>query len=122
MTITEQERHDLYERLQERLGMPEAQTLMQYLPLAGFAELATKSDLNALGSSLRAEINAVDASLRAEMRHGFEVTDMKFAAMDLKMEAMEHRILGTMRQEMRLQLLAMVGIAIALAGLILRFG
>jgi hypothetical protein len=104
VTITEQERHDLYERLQEALGEAEAETLMQYLPTAGFADLATKSDLNAL-----------EQSLRAEMRHGFEATD-------LKMEAMEHRILGTLRNEMRLQLLAMVGIAIALAGLILRFG
>lgn len=95
---------------------------MQYLPTTGFADLATKGDvlavkgdLTGLESSLRAEIRLVDASLRAEMRHGFEATE-------LKMEAMEHRILGTLRNEMRLQLLAMVGIAIALAGLILRFG
>lgn len=84
---------------------------MQYLPTAGFADLATKSDLNAL--ELR--IVASEASLRAEM-------DLKFEAVDLKLQAMEHRILGTLRQEMRIQLLAMVGIAIALAGLILRFG
>ena len=111
MTVTEQERHDLYERLQEKLGMPEAETMMQYLPTAGFADLATKSDVLAV----KVDLDRVEASLRAEMRHGFQ-------ASDLKMEAMEHRILGTMRQEMRNQLLAMVGIAIALAGLIFRFG
>jgi hypothetical protein len=104
VTITEQERHDLYERLQETLGEAGAETLMQYLPTAGVADLVTKSDLNAL-----------EATLRAEMRHMTHATD-------LKLEAMEHRILGTLRQEMRIQLLAMVGIAIALAGLILRFG
>jgi hypothetical protein len=104
VTITEQERHDLYERLQETLGEAGAETLMQYLPTTGVADLVTKSDLNAL-----------EATLRAEMRHMTHATD-------LKLEAMEHRILGTLRQEMRIQLLAMVGIAIALAGLILRFG
>ena len=59
MAITEESRHRLYQRLEEVLGPEQATTLMEHLPPAGWADVATKRDLDhlaeSLGNSLRAE-------------------------------------------------------------------
>lgn len=60
MAIDERSRHRMYERLQEVLGEEEA-TLMEHLPPVGWADVATKRDLdglqNALLARFRAELN-----------------------------------------------------------------
>lgn len=56
MAVDEQARHRLYRRLEEVLGPEEAGTLMNHLPSAGLADLATKSDLHALELRLTAEM------------------------------------------------------------------
>ena len=63
MTISEASRHALHARLAEVLGAEEAVALMEYLPPAGSADVATKRDLDHLGIELRGEI----AELRGEM-------------------------------------------------------
>ena len=62
MAITEEARHRLYQRLEELLGADEATTLMEHLPPVGWADVATKRDLDAtrrdiehLGDTLRVE-------------------------------------------------------------------
>ena len=45
MAITEQNRHQLYQRLEEVLGREQAATLMEHLPPVGWADVATKRDL-----------------------------------------------------------------------------
>lgn len=61
MAIDERSRHRMYERLQEVLGEEEAATLMEHLPPVGWADVATKRDLdglqNALLARFRAELN-----------------------------------------------------------------
>ena len=57
MAISEQMRHQLYSRLESVLGAQEAATLMEHLPPVGWADVATKRDLEVLGLSLRAEIH-----------------------------------------------------------------
>jgi hypothetical protein len=44
MAIDERARHQLYLRLEEHLGAEAATTLMEHLPPAGWAEVATKRD------------------------------------------------------------------------------
>ena len=64
MTISEQSRHALHTRLVEVLGEEEAVVLMEQLPPVGCADVATKRDVNHLGTELRGEI----AELRGEIR------------------------------------------------------
>ena len=62
MTITEQSRLNLYESMREHHGEEVAVTLMEMLPPVGWADIATKSDLE----HLRSEITL---SFRAELEH-----------------------------------------------------
>lgn len=60
MAIDERSRHELYLKLEQVLGTQEAATLMEHLPPVGWADVATKRDLD----HMRAEILA---ALRAEL-------------------------------------------------------
>ena len=63
MSITEESRHLLFQALEAALGRAQAVTLMEHLPPVGWADVATKRDLDHLETTLR----QVEATLRAEM-------------------------------------------------------
>lgn len=67
MSLTEQSRHQLFEELDRILGPEKAATLMELLPPVGWADVATKRDLDRLGDALRGEMATLDASLRGEL-------------------------------------------------------
>lgn len=71
MAITEESRYQLFQRLEELLGSEKVATLMELLPPVGWADVATKRDLDQLRGALEARIDAkVDGlghELRAEM-------------------------------------------------------
>ncbi len=59
MTIDERQRYQLHQSLETHLGPESAATLMAHLPPVGWADVATKRDLDNLGHQLRAEIAGV---------------------------------------------------------------
>ena len=61
MTINEESRHELYSRLEEVLGRKQAATLMEHLPPVGWADVATKRDLETLEIRVSAGFERVDA-------------------------------------------------------------
>jgi len=63
MTISDEARCRLHQRLDSALGAQEAATLMSQLSPMGWGDLATKRDLDSLGQSLRSEM----ATVRSEM-------------------------------------------------------
>lgn len=67
MAIDEQSRHHLHRRLDDVLGPKDATVLMEHLPPVGWADVATKTDLAHLESSLRHEIQAVEYRMRIEL-------------------------------------------------------
>jgi len=67
MAIDERARHQLYLRLEEKLGPEVATTLMEHLPPAGWADVATKRDLDHLQAITRADIERTAEQLRAEL-------------------------------------------------------
>jgi hypothetical protein len=66
VSITEGRRHDLHEGLAEAIGRERAETLMSMLPPVGWADVATKQDLQILRSELRADL----AELRSDVERG----------------------------------------------------
>jgi hypothetical protein len=59
MTVDEQRlRQSLHARLAELVGADETALLMNYLPPVGWADVATKRDLDVLRSELRGELKA----------------------------------------------------------------
>ena len=96
MALDERARHELHRKLEEVLGADKADTLMEMLPPVGWADVATKRDLDALESSLRAQL-------------------------DLRLEAVEHRLRAEIATSARTALIAHIGTTIgaiiAVAGL-----
>jgi len=96
MAIDEQSRYSLHQRLEGILGQSEANTLMELLPPVGWADVATRRDLDALGARLGGRIDGLEG----------------------RMEAMEERVLGRIEQVARVQTWSFVGALIAAMGLV----
>ena len=106
MVLDERSRHQLYLRLEEALGPDAATTLMEHLPPVGWADVATKRDLDALAQRLE---------------HRFETMDHRFESLeeriDLRSEALENKLLAAFRGELQAALTTQSRqLAIALAG------
>jgi hypothetical protein len=69
MAITEQDRHRMYQRLEEVLGHEEASTLMEHLPPVGWADVATKRDLDQQIAATRQDIEHLAAGLDLRFDH-----------------------------------------------------
>jgi hypothetical protein len=67
MAISEEARHRLYVRLEELLGPEEATTMMEHLPPVGWADVATKRDVEHLEALLRLEFQAVESRVEAKI-------------------------------------------------------
>ena len=68
MTITDEARNHLYNSLREKLGAQDAATMMELLPSAGWADVATKRDLDHVSAHLANRIELLGAELRGEWR------------------------------------------------------
>ena len=66
MTITDADRHRLYDALVATLGEQEAAILMEHLPPVGWADVATKTDLEHLRAATKADIDGHRAETRAD--------------------------------------------------------
>lgn len=63
MTVSDEDRRDLFEVLENLIGGKSANTMMELLPPVGWSDVARRGDLAELRAELRAEI----AELRAEV-------------------------------------------------------
>lgn len=99
MAVDERRRHQLYRKLEEVLGTDEASTLMDHLPPVGWADVARKSDIEAL---------------RREMVHLEERLSDRF---DAKLESKLNSQTKTLVALMTGQVVAVAGLAFAAARL-----
>lgn len=81
MSITEEERHRLYQVAEATFGTEEAATLMKHLPPTGWADVATKRDLDHLEAIMDARFEAVDARIDAAVHRQTLVLIPVIAAM-----------------------------------------
>ena len=116
MAVSEEGRHHLYQRLEEVLGADEAGTLMSYLPPVGWADVATRRDLDSLESRLDAKFESLEAR--------FERMDATFESLEGRLEARFERMDSKFERELRLTtwrfitaLIAVMGVALAIARL-----
>jgi hypothetical protein len=96
MAISEEARHEMYLKFEEVLGAQVANTVMEHLPPVGWADVATKRDLDAQSVLMKRDLDAqsvlmksdLDAQsvlmksgfdeLRAEMRSEFALVRLEF--------------------------------------------
>lgn len=104
---TDAERRELFVALESTLGAGPASTLMELLPPVGWGEVARRSDLEALGASLRGEIAEVRGEI-AEVRG--EVAGLRGDMAELRGE-----IAGILPK----QIAANLGMAMAVTGMVI---
>jgi hypothetical protein len=114
MSVTEFERHQLFTWFEEHMGRERAATMMNLVPPVGWAEVATRHDLDeldgrlttridALDSRLTARIDALESKLDARFESLESMFEARFHANDGKLESLEYRVdakLNAMRSEM----------------------
>jgi hypothetical protein len=83
MVLDERARHELFLRLAAALGPEAAETLMEMLPPVGWADVATKRDLDALEDRMNLRFELLDQR--------FEMVDQRFEMVDQRFEALEQR-------------------------------
>lgn len=100
MAVDERARHELHRKLEEVLGPEEAATLMAHLPPVGWADVATKHDL---------------AQLEERM-------NLRFQAMEDRIDGMLDRLRGEMfdrmAQQSRVMVMANLGSVLTVTGLV----
>jgi hypothetical protein len=67
MTVTERDKRELFERAEQVLGADGANILMDLLPPAGWADVATKQDLRELEARMDTMEQRIIATLRKDM-------------------------------------------------------
>ena len=87
MVVDDRSRHELYRRLEEVLGMEAATTLIEHLPPAGWADVATKQDLTNLEDRIELRFNALE-----------ERFEERFKGLDWRFEGLDDRLRGGMSE------------------------
>ena len=104
MALDERARHELFLRLEQVLGPERAETLMEMMPPVGWADVATKRDLDALEERMilrfdlmeqrfgvvDSQFGVVDQRFET-LDHRFGLIDQRFDAVDQRFDAVEHR-------------------------------
>ena len=67
MSVTEFERNQLFAWFEEHMGKERAATMMSLLPPVGWADVATKRDLEVMAERIGARIDLIDASVKADL-------------------------------------------------------
>ena len=115
MAISEESRHGLYGRLEDVLGREEAAVLMEHLPPVGWADVATRRDLDHAVEVLRADLGREVAGLRTEMAD--VRTEMAGLGADLRRELASVAL--DSRANLRTLFLGFLGLQVGGAGLVL---
>jgi sulfite reductase beta subunit-like hemoprotein len=121
MAVDERSRHALFRRLAEVLGDEEASTLMEHLPPVGWADVATKRDLDDLAERNRFEHEALAERWGHEHQTLRKEMDARFEQNRLEHEALEHRLTAALHRELAAQtrtfVLATLGSVVSVGGL-----
>lgn len=89
MAVNERSRRMLYDRLEEVLGVGQGDVLMEYLPPMGWADVATRRDVDEAAAGVRRDLAELDSRLshrfdrlEADVAHRFDRVDERFVAVE----------------------------------------
>ena len=68
--ISEDDRYDMHRGLEEVLGAKRAATLMEHLPPVGWADVATKRDLDHMHEVFNRDLDVLRLEWRADLSEG----------------------------------------------------
>ena len=125
MSISEAERHEIYELIKAATSDRVANNVMSMLPPVGWADVATRTDIRALQAeigSVRSELHAEVGSLRTELRTEIALVRSEVASLRTDMGVLEAKLRTEMHQSIRSQTWALVAWTTGLAGLIVALG
>jgi len=132
MAVDERARQRLYDRLEQVLGAEEATILMEHLPPVGWADVATKRDLDTMAVATKRDLDTMAETFRREhqalaetFRRDHEALAETFRreheSLRQSMETMEQRIMATVRadllQQTRTMVLALSTAVVSVGGL-----
>ena len=106
MASNEDDRYRLHQHLEEVLGRDDANTLMEHLPPTGWANVATKDDVEHLRVSTTHHLD----QLRAQMVHEFELRDVRFERIEQRFDSFRLEMKADMERAFRMQTYAIVGL------------
>ena len=106
MASNENDRYRLHQHLEEVLGRDDANTLMEHLPPTGWANVATKDDVEHLRVSTTHHLD----QLRAQMVHEFELRDVRFERIEQRFDSFRLQMKADMERAFRMQTFAIVGL------------
>lgn len=125
MAITEESRFRLYQRLKEAIGEDEATTLMEHLPPVGWADVATKRDIDELRTEMQHGFAAVRTELRTELQRVRADMGHQADANRLALESLGNQLRVEFHRGARAQFFGLiaanattVGLAVAVAQLL----
>ena len=90
MAISEESHHHLYQRPEQVLGPSEATVLMEHLPPVGWADVATKRDLDAMETRMNMRFERVDEKF-VEVDRRFDGIDRRLGGIDERLDRMDNR-------------------------------
>ena len=120
MTVDQRERRVLQEALVNALGTEPTDTLMDYLPPVGWADVATKSDLEHHAAAAKSGLEHHAAATRTDLAHHRAETRAQLerhrAEVRAELAALEKRVMIQLHKELRTQFLSLVTVMSMLFG------
>ena len=113
MPVTEFERHQLFTWFEENMGQERASTMMNLVPPVGWADVATRHDLDELDARLTTRIDTLEDKLDAR----FDALESRF---DAKLNVLRSELLrtfGTWLFASQAAVIAAISVVIALLAL-----
>jgi hypothetical protein len=118
MTVDEASRHDMFLKLEAVVGRQAATTLMEHLPPVGWADVATKRDLDQLAVATKRDLDQLAVATRRDLDQLAVATRRD---LDHVAESLENRLLAQFRSELVAQtrtfVLSMFGAVLTSTGI-----
>ncbi len=114
MVVDERARQRLFRTLEERLGPDEAATLMSLLPPVGWADVATKHDVDSLRAATKHDLESLGTATKHELDQLRREMDLRFDAVEKGLRAELH---SSLEKHTRAVVIAVSTLNLALAGM-----
>ncbi len=99
MSITDESRYHLHQRLEAVLGPQEATVLMEHLPPVGWADVATRRDLDHVESQIRLELAGIESRFQVALATT-ETSLRRDMATRNDLESLRNELLGELRGDL----------------------